>query len=91
MSDTTQKTTDRIEKVIELKAPVARVWRALTDHEEFGKWFRVRLDGPFVAGQVSRGNITLSRLRAPEVGSGGAKDGARAAVLVHLASLCDRS
>ena len=48
---------DRIEKVIDLKAPVARVWRALTDHEEFGTWFRVRLDGPFVAGQVSRGNI----------------------------------
>jgi uncharacterized protein YndB with AHSA1/START domain len=49
--------TDRIEKSIELKAPVARVWRALTDHEEFGTWFRVRLDGPFVPGQVSRGNI----------------------------------
>jgi uncharacterized protein YndB with AHSA1/START domain len=50
--------TDRIEKTIELKAPVARVWRALTDHHEFGKWFRVRLDGPFVPGQVSRGHIT---------------------------------
>ena len=50
--------TDRIEKSIELKAPVARVWRALTDHEEFGTWFRVRLDGPFVPGQVSRGQIT---------------------------------
>jgi uncharacterized protein YndB with AHSA1/START domain len=49
--------TDRIEKSIELKAPVARVWRALTDHEEFGTWFRVRLDGPFVPGQASRGNI----------------------------------
>ena len=31
--------TDRIEKRIELKAPVARVWRALTDHREFGQWF----------------------------------------------------
>ena len=50
--------SDRIEKSIELKAPVARVWRALTDHEEFGTWFRVRLDGPFVPGQVSRGRIT---------------------------------
>jgi len=49
---------DRIEKTIELKAPVARVWRALTDHREFGKWFRVRLDGPFVPGQVSSGHIT---------------------------------
>jgi uncharacterized protein YndB with AHSA1/START domain len=49
---------DRIEKQIELKAPVSRVWRALTDHREFGEWFRVKLDGPFVAGQVSTGHIT---------------------------------
>jgi uncharacterized protein YndB with AHSA1/START domain len=50
--------TDGIEKRIELKAPVSRVWRALTDYKEFGEWFRVRLDGPFVVGQVSRGHIT---------------------------------
>jgi uncharacterized protein YndB with AHSA1/START domain len=50
--------TDRIEKTIELKAPVSRVWRALTDHEEFGTWFRVRLDGPFAPGQVSTGQMT---------------------------------
>jgi uncharacterized protein YndB with AHSA1/START domain len=50
--------TDRIEKRIEIKAPVARVWRALTDYREFGEWFRVKLDGPFVPGQVSRGNMT---------------------------------
>jgi uncharacterized protein YndB with AHSA1/START domain len=49
---------DRIEKTIDLAAPVARVWKALTDHEEFGKWFRVRLDGPFVVGKVSRGHVT---------------------------------
>jgi uncharacterized protein YndB with AHSA1/START domain len=50
--------SDRIEKRIELKAPVSRVWRALTDHREFGEWFRVKLDGPFVPGQVSRGQMT---------------------------------
>ena len=49
---------NRIEKRIELEAPVARVWRALTDYREFGEWFRVKLEGPFVAGQVSRGHIT---------------------------------
>jgi uncharacterized protein YndB with AHSA1/START domain len=43
---------------MDLRAPVSRVWKALTDHQEFGKWFRVRLDGPFVPGQVSRGNVT---------------------------------
>ncbi len=50
-------TTDQIEKRIELKAPVSRVWRALTDYREFGEWFRVKLEGPFVVGQVSRGHI----------------------------------
>ena len=49
---------DRIEKRIELNAPVSRVWRALTDHGEFGEWFRVKLDGPFVPGQISHGQIT---------------------------------
>jgi uncharacterized protein YndB with AHSA1/START domain len=49
---------DRIEKEIELKAPVSRVWRALTDYREFGEWFRVKLEGPFVAGQVAEGFIT---------------------------------
>jgi len=50
--------SDRIEKTIELKAPISRVWRALTDHHEFGTWFRVRLVGPFVAGKVTRGQIS---------------------------------
>jgi len=49
--------TDRIEKTIELNAPISRVWRALTDYQEFGEWFRVRLEGPFVPGQIARGRI----------------------------------
>ena len=49
---------DQIEKRMELKAPISRVWRAITDYREFGEWFRVRLDGPFLVGQVSRGQIT---------------------------------
>ena len=49
---------NQIEKRIELKAPVSRVWRALTDYREFGEWFRVKLDGPFVPGQIARGQIT---------------------------------
>ncbi len=48
---------NRIEKRIELKAPVSRVWRALTDYREFGEWFRVALEGPFMAGQTAHGNI----------------------------------
>ncbi|HEY3401095.1 MAG TPA: SRPBCC family protein [Geothrix sp.] len=50
--------TDRIEKQILLRAPQARVWRALTDAAEFGEWFRVRLDGPFVPGAHTTGHIT---------------------------------
>ena len=49
---------DRIEKSIALNAPVSRVWRALTDHKEFGQWFRVNLEGPFIPGQSARGHIT---------------------------------
>lgn len=50
--------TDRIEKQILLKAPLSRVWRALTDAGEFGAWFRVNLEGPFVPGERTTGNIT---------------------------------
>jgi uncharacterized protein YndB with AHSA1/START domain len=49
---------DQIEKRIEIKAPLSTVWRALTDYREFGEWFRVKLNGPFIPGEVSRGQIT---------------------------------
>ena len=49
---------NRIEKQIELKAPISRVWRALTDYREFGEWFRVKLEGPFVVGKTAGGYIT---------------------------------
>lgn len=51
-------TTDRIEKTVVLKAPPARVWRALADFEEFGAWFKMKLDGPFEPGASLRGRIT---------------------------------
>lgn len=51
--------TDRIEKQILLKAPCSRVWRAVSNAEEFGKWFCVDFNGKeFVAGQSVQGNIT---------------------------------
>ena len=49
--------TDRIEKKILLKAPRSRVWRAIADSAEFGHWFGVKFEGPFVAGQSSRGTL----------------------------------
>jgi uncharacterized protein YndB with AHSA1/START domain len=50
--------TDRIEKIIDLNAPIERVWRAVSDHKEFGTWFRVELEAPFVVGQEATGRIT---------------------------------
>ena len=50
--------TDRIEKQILLRAPKPRVWRALTDAEEFGVWFRVKLEGRFVPGERTTGKLT---------------------------------
>jgi uncharacterized protein YndB with AHSA1/START domain len=50
--------TDRIEKQVLLKAPIERVWRALTDPAEFGNWFRVALgDKRFVPGQPVSGQV----------------------------------
>ena len=50
--------TDRIEKKVLLHAPRSRVWRAIADAGEFGQWFRVKLDGKFVAGAAIRGQMT---------------------------------
>ncbi len=51
--------TDRIEKQILLRAPRARVWRAIVDKGEFGTWFRVKFPaGKFVAGEKVSGKIT---------------------------------
>jgi uncharacterized protein YndB with AHSA1/START domain len=51
--------TDRIERKVILKAPRARVWRALSDAGEFGSWFGVDFMGKsFVAGQSVRGKVT---------------------------------
>ena len=47
-----------VEKQIEIAAPVSKVWDALTNQEKFGTWFRVKLEGPFVAGKESRGFVT---------------------------------
>lgn len=49
---------DRIEKSVLLRAPLARVWRALADAEAFGQWFGVRLNGSFAPGARLRGQVT---------------------------------
>lgn len=59
-SSTSSSSTDRIERSTLINAPVSRVWRALTNAEEFGGWFGVALKGKnFVTGQKVQGNITI--------------------------------
>jgi uncharacterized protein YndB with AHSA1/START domain len=50
--------TDRIEKRVTLKAPRARVWKAISDSREFGEWFHASFEGPFVAGTQVNGIMT---------------------------------
>jgi uncharacterized protein YndB with AHSA1/START domain len=58
--------TDRIEKRVLLRAPLARVWRAISDAREFGSWFGVEFDGPFVPGARTTGKIVPTKAD-PEV------------------------
>jgi uncharacterized protein YndB with AHSA1/START domain len=60
--------SDRIEKQILLRAPLPRVWRALTDAREFGTWFGVTLDGQFKAGSRITGKISPTSVD-PQVGA----------------------
>jgi uncharacterized protein YndB with AHSA1/START domain len=61
----TTEVADRIEKTIVLRAPRARVWRALTNADEFGTWFGVTFDsGAFVPGAVARGVIAPTAVDA---------------------------
>jgi len=50
--------TDRIEKSVLLRAPRSRVWRAITNVEEFGTWFGVRVESAFAQGARVQGRIT---------------------------------
>jgi uncharacterized protein YndB with AHSA1/START domain len=56
--------TDRIEKKVLLRAPLKRVWRALSDSTEFGSWFGMRFDGPFAAGACMRAVIVPTTVDA---------------------------
>lgn len=67
---------DRIEKHIHLNAPRARVWKAISDADEFGAWFGMRFDAPFVAGRAVTGRIApttvdpeVAKLQEPHVGT----------------------
>lgn len=51
--------TDRIERSVVINAPRGRVWRALSNAEEFGTWFGANLKGQtFAPGQRAHGQNT---------------------------------
>ena len=58
-------TTDRIEQRVVLRATRTRVWRAIANAEEFGTWFRVKLEGAFTEGKPIRGMITIPGFEHP--------------------------
>ncbi len=62
----TTTTSDRIEKQILLRAPLDRVWRAITDSREFGEWFGLRSDEPFREGRTVHATIVPTTVD-PEV------------------------
>lgn len=53
--------TDRIQKRVILRAPLERVWNAVSDSSRFGDWFGVRFEGPFVAGMAIKGKIVPTK------------------------------
>jgi uncharacterized protein YndB with AHSA1/START domain len=68
--------TDMIEKTIVLKAPLERVWLAISTAERFGLWFGVAFDGPFAAGSWLSGRIVpttvdpeVAKLQEPHAGT----------------------
>ena len=56
----TTSETDRIERSVVVQASRERVWRALSNAEEFGAWFGANLKGQtFTPGKRTRGQITI--------------------------------
>lgn len=53
---------DKIEKTAILKAPLAKVWNALSDSTAFGTWFGVTLEGPFAEGKTVNGVIAKTKV-----------------------------
>lgn len=45
-----------------MRAPLARVWQALTDSKRFGTWFGVSFDQPFAEGALMRGVVTPTKV-----------------------------
>jgi len=49
--------SDRIEKRVTVRAPMSRVWQAIANAQEFGRWFGVKLEGAFTPGKTITGTF----------------------------------
>jgi uncharacterized protein YndB with AHSA1/START domain len=58
--------SDVIKKVVVLRAPLEKVWRAVSDAKQLGTWFGAEFDGPFEAGKPVNGRIVPTRMD-PEI------------------------
>jgi uncharacterized protein YndB with AHSA1/START domain len=74
---------DTITKHVTLRAPIERVWTAITDSQQFGTWFGCELDGPFVAGKPITGCIRPTRVDAEVAAAQKPYDGTRMEWLVE--------
>jgi uncharacterized protein YndB with AHSA1/START domain len=54
--------TDKIVKTTILKAPLAKVWNAISDSKAFGTWFGMTIDGPFIEGRTVTGAIAKTQV-----------------------------
>ena len=55
---------DRIQKRVILRAPRARVWRAITNADKFGTWFGVEFETPFAAGVIVPARLVPTKVDA---------------------------
>jgi uncharacterized protein YndB with AHSA1/START domain len=60
-----REAAERIEQTTFLSSPPGRAWRAISDPEEFGAWFGVKLNGPFEAGRKLTGAFSGERPDVP--------------------------
>lgn len=54
--------SDKIVKIATLKAPLAKVWNAISDSAAFGTWFGMTIHGSFVEGQTVSAAIAKTQV-----------------------------
>ena len=49
----------KIERKVEINAPISKVWESIIDHKKFEEWFKCNLDQAFKEGEMSTGMMTF--------------------------------